>query len=148
MLAATTSTSELVQNARLCMHCVHARDPSISAMRPPCDAVSIRVNSYTTGNTWTFSVAGLQSCGPRGAAGHPLFRPVTQPPPQHTTPPHIHTCARAHTHVHHTPPAPPTYMYTHATTTTNEHAHTHIRARELCSAFKVLRVCTLSLYPA
>ena len=44
-----------------------------SAMRPPC--YSFRGNSHTRGNIWKFSVEGLQSCGPCGAAGHPWPEP-------------------------------------------------------------------------
>ena len=48
-----------------CHRCFKANS-SICAMRPPCYYVLEEMV-----NMWKFSVEGLQSCGPCGAAGHP-----------------------------------------------------------------------------
>ena len=53
--------------------------PAAARCGPHAIILFVRGTSHTRGNIWKFSVEGLQSCGPCGAAGHPWPAPCPAP---------------------------------------------------------------------
>ena len=103
----------------------------------------VRGNSHTRGNIRNFSVKGLQSCSPCGAAGHPVQGSSSMwslgagsmnslwSCVQETAPPHTRT------HTEHTP-------WPHAATHT--HYQQHVHAAVGCVHVRLHRASCTALY--